>query len=236
VTTGAEWPAVAAYAVTSPRPGAAVHLESAQGDPILASHQAGLGRVVVLTTGLGPWATEWVQWSRWPALAGRLATWVNRDDARPDLNVSVTDQSSRIRVDVEAASGATWAMPVVATLRVRAPSGRDSELPLAASAPGRMSATLPEPEAGLYTLSVVTPQGMQQLRHLHRARVEIGPLEPSQEIGSWQDAGLVRAWSPAEMQRTLGAVLPSDSVPAGALLLALVLFLLGMAVERYPRK
>jgi hypothetical protein len=97
-----------------------------------------------------------------------------------------------------------------------------------------MSATLPEPETGVYTLSVVTPQGMQQLRHLHGAPVEIGPLEASRDITSWLDAGLVQAWSEANMRRMLDAVSPTDPVPTRALLLALVLFLLGIAVERYP--
>lgn len=236
VAADAGWPAVAAYAVTSPRPDAAVHLESARGDPILASLQAGLGRVVVLTAGLGAWATDWLQWARWPTLAGGLAAWVSRDVAQAGLQVNVTDDASRIQVDVDAADDAAWASPDTTSLRVRTPSGRDDVWPLVDSAPGRMSATLSEPEAGVYTLSVVTPQGMRQLRHLHRAPVEVGPLEPSREITDWQAAGLVRAWSEAELRRTLSAMPAPESVPALALLLALVLFLLGIAVERYPRR
>jgi hypothetical protein len=234
IATGAEWPTVAAYAVTSPQRGAAVHLESARGDPILASRQAGLGRVVALTAGVGPWTSDWLQWSQWPALAGGLAAWVNRDAALAGLIVNVTDQASRIQVDVEAASGAAWAIPEAATLHVRAPSGRDTVWPLIASAPGRMSATLPEPETGVYTLSVVTQHGMQLLRHLHRAPVEIGPLEASRDIAAWLDAGLIQTWSEANLRRTLDHVSPTDPVPTRALLLALVLFLLGIAVERYP--
>jgi len=54
VAAAAGWPPVAAYAVTSPRPAAAVHLESERGDPLLASWQAGLGRAIAVKSDTGP--------------------------------------------------------------------------------------------------------------------------------------------------------------------------------------
>lgn len=233
VTADPAWPPVAAYAVTSARTDVSVHLESPQGDPLLASWQAGLGRVAVVTSGLGAWAPAWLGWPRWPALAGGLVEWVGRGWARgTDLVVTVADLAEALRVEVEAGSAAAWRAPADGRLRVRTPSGADFDLPLEATAPGRLSAMAPATEAGLYALTVTTTDGSRALRHLRAARPELGPLEPSAEVAAWQREGLVREWSAAQLRRTVAEMTAPSQSPGEALLLALALFLLGVVVER----
>lgn len=232
VAAATGWPPVAAYAVTSPRPTATVYLESERGDPLLASWQAGLGRVMAVTAGLGAWTPEWLAWSSWPALAGGLADALQPGGGALDSAVRVVDDAAGVRVDVEAAADGAWSTSGPADARVRAPSGADHRLPLAPSAPGRWSATLPGTMPGLYSITVVTPQGVQRVAHLRPAIPERGSLVPSAEIGDWQADGLVRPWSAAELRKVLASTPPERGPPLGALALALLLYVLALLVER----
>jgi hypothetical protein len=229
----AAWPPVAAFAVTRAKPDGSVHLESTQGDPLLASWQAGLGRVAVVTSGLGMWAPAWLEWSPWPVIAGGLVEWVGRGSARSiDLSVNVADHADQLRVEVETGSAAAWNTPLDARLLVRTPSGAEYDLALESTAPGRAAAVVPAAETGLYALTVITPDGSRALRHLRATRPELGPVEPSAEIDAWQRVGLVREWSAAELRGVIEEVAVSRGSSSQALLLALLLFLLGVGTER----
>jgi hypothetical protein len=232
VAAAAGWPPVVAYAVTSARPSAAVHLESERGDPLLASWQAGLGRVIAVTSGLGAWTPEWLAWSNWPALAGGLADALQRRSMGLDTAVRVVDEAVGLRVEIEAAADGAWSTIGPTEVHVRAPSGVEHRLPLVASAPGRWSATLAETLPGLYSITVVTPQGAQRIAHLRAAVAERGSLLPNAAIGAWQADGLVRPWSAAELRKALAAAPAQRSPPLGVLALALLLFLLALLAER----
>jgi uncharacterized protein YegL len=232
VAAAAGWPPVAAYAVTSPRPTAEVHLESERGDPLLASWQAGLGRVIAATSGLGAWTPEWLTWSSWPALAGGLADALQRGDSALDPAVRVVDEAAGLRVEVEAAADGAWSTVGPTEAKVRTPSGEEHRLPLAASAPGRWSAALPDVVPGLYSITVATPQGAQRVVHLRAAVAERGSLVPNAAIGVWQAEGLVRPWSAAELRSALATARAERSPPLGALALAMLLFLLALLAER----
>jgi hypothetical protein len=163
-----------------------------------------------------------------------LVDWVGRGSAQgADLSVTVADLAGALRVEVEAGSAAAWRTPAEARLRVLTPSGAVFDTPLAATAPGRMGAQVPASDAGVYALTVITPDRLRTLRHLRAASPELGPVEPSAEIGAWQREGLVGQWSGAELQRTVEELTDHRQIPSRALALALVLFLLGLVVERH---
>ena len=226
------WPAVAAYDVTTPAPGAIVHLESGRGDPLIASARVGLGQVVVVTSGLGAWTPDWLRWQDWPELAGGLVEWVSSSGSASGLSVAVTDLPRTLRVDVDIASDGRWSNAASGRLRVQHPSGRMTELPLENSAAGRLSAEIDEPEDGLYTFSVIVPDAVRRLVHLRTPRREFGDGRSSPDIAGWKQAGLVREWSPATFQAALGALPPSERSPDRAMLFALGLFLLGLLIDR----
>ena len=226
------WPAVAAYDVTTPAPRAAVHLESDRGDPLIASARAGLGQVVVVTSGLGGWTPDWLRWQHWPTLAGGLVEWVSTSGAAPGLSVHVTDLPRKLRVDVDVASDDRWSDAAAGRVRVQHPSGRTTELPLQASAAGRLSAEVHDPEDGLYTFSVIAPDTARRVIHLRTPRREFRDGRPNPDIAAWVQAGLVREWSPAAFRAALGALPPTESDPARAVLFALGLFLLALLVDR----
>jgi len=226
------WPTVAAYDVTTPAPHALVHLESERGDPLIASARAGLGQVVVVTSGLGAWTPDWLRWQHWPTLAGGLVEWVSSSGPASGLSVHVTDLPRMLRVDVDVAGDGRWSDVASGLVRVQHPSGRMSELPLEASAAGRLSAEVHEPEDGLYTFSVIAPDTARRVVHLRTPRREFRDGRPNPDIAEWAQAGLVREWSPAAFQAALGGLPPSDRSPARAMLCALGLFLLALLIDR----
>ena len=234
VTTA--WPTVAAYDVTTPAPGALVHLESERGDPLIASARAGLGQVVAVTSGLGAWTPDWLKWQDWPALSGGLVEWVSSAGSSSGLSIAVTDLPRTLRIDVDVASDGRWSDAASGRVRVQHPSGRTTDIPLEASAAGRLSAGIDEPEDGLYTISVIAPDAVRRLVHLRAPRREFGDGRPNPDIEAWAQAGLVREWSPAAFQAALDGLPPSDRSPDRAMLCALGLFLLGLLIDRRKGK
>jgi hypothetical protein len=107
-----------------------------------------------------------------------------------------------------------------------------SELPLEASAAGRLSAEVHEPEDGLYTFSVIAPDTARRVIHLRTPRREFRDGRPNPDIAAWVQAGLVREWSPTALQAALGGLSPPEPSPGRAMLCALGLFLLGLLIDR----
>jgi hypothetical protein len=231
-SVGNPWPTVAAYDVTTPAPRAIVHLESGRGDPLIASARVGLGLVVAVTPGLGAWTPDWLRWRDWPELAGGLAEWVSSSGTSSGLSVAVTDLPRTLRVDVDVASDGKWSSAASGQLRVQHPSGRITDTPLDASAAGRLSAEIDEPEDGLYRISVIAPDAARRFVHLRAPRREFGDGRPSPDIAEWAQAGLVREWSPATFQAALDGLPYSESNPDRAMVFALALFLLGLLIDR----
>ena len=227
-----DWPTVAAYDVTTAAPRSIVHLESERGDPLIASARVGLGQVVAVTPGLGVWTPDWLRWRDWPALAGGLVEWVSSAGSASGLSVAVTDLPRMLRIDVDFASDGEWSEAASGQVRVQHPSGRMIDTPLEASAAGRLSTVIDEPEDGLYTISVIAPDAVRRVVHLRTPRREFGDGRPSADIAVWKQAGLVREWSPAAFQAALNGLPPSERSPDRAMLLALGLFLLGVLIDR----
>lgn len=232
VAGGDEWPAIAAYDVTTAAADAIVHLESSRGDPVVAQRRLGLGRVVAVTSGLGSWTPEWLRWRHWPALAGGLAEWVSARDGDEGLSVDVQDSPGALRAEVDIASAGRWADISRGDLWVKMPSGRVSQVPLEPTAPGRLSAVIDEPEDGPYLLTVRVGRSVRQVAHLRQPRREFAGEDPNPEIADWQAQGLVRVWSTAALQEVAAELRPADARPGRATLLALALFMLGLFVER----
>ena len=227
-----DWPAISAYDVTTPAPRSTVHLESSRGDPLFVAWRAGLGRVVAVTPGLGAWTTAWISWPRWPELAGGLVEWVAARDASGQPWTGIADSPGELRIDLEFESDGRWSVPPAGRLRVEHPSGRISEEPFAPTAPGRLSASIRDPEAGLYAFTVQAGDGVRRVSHFRRAPRERAGAGPNPDILAWRADGLLREWSAVELQRAIEDVEPAAGRPQRALLLALALFLLGVLVER----
>ena len=139
-------------------------------------------------------------------------------------------------MDVDLANGARWSDVTTGRLRVDLPSGRTIDVPLVASAPGRLSALIAEPESGLYSLTAQASGAAQRVVHLRKPRREFAGAEANPAIAGWLSEGLLREWSPDALRDVVADMHPAERRPQRALLLALGLFVLGLLVERTREK
>jgi hypothetical protein len=225
-----DWPAIAAYPVTRSRGPAVAAVQSERGDPLIAFRASGLGRVVAVTCGLGPWSPAWLGWREWPRLAGGLTEWIGGAPGDGSLGVAISDGPLDIEVEADARSARGWADDEAVAMAVTTPAGKTQVLPAQGVAPGRLRATLPDQGAGLYTFAVSSPLGTQRVLHLRRHRGETHTWGINPAVDAWRRAGLVdSAREDAGRARATDARRqPDPSLVA----LALVLFVAGVLTDR----
>lgn len=225
-----DWPAIAAYSVTRSQPRAFVAVQTQLGDPLIAFQNSGRGRVVVVTCGLGSWTPQWSRWREWPRLAGGLADWISGTPRDAALAVSDLPAGLQIEADVRAAIGQPD--PGSISVAVRTPTAPDQRVPMDYFAPGRLRATLPDTDSGLYTFLISTSLGTQRQLHLRRNREENEAWGTNPALSTWRNEGLVSEWtadSIARLHLSGGANHPVDRSLIG---LALMLFLSGVLIDR----
>jgi Ca-activated chloride channel family protein len=223
-----DWPDVAAYAVTRSRPEAVVAVQSQRGDPLIAFQNFGLGRVVVVTSGLGPWAPLWSQWKQWPQLAGGLTGWIGAADGATTLTVS--DMQGALQVEAEVRSGKDPSDAAGVFIMVDTPVSQGQLLRTQAVAPGRLRATLRNAGPGLYTFVVSDAHGIHRHLHLRRDRAENEAWGINPALDAWVASGVVSRWNTNAFSRHR-----DDShhpIDRSLIALALALFLSGVVVER----
>jgi hypothetical protein len=232
---GAALPPLAAHAVLRAREGATVAIESARGDPLLAFGGSGLGRVAAVATGFGDGAPQWLDWPRWPEFAAALLEAVRPRQHSPGLRLRVSAQGPRHVLELEHAADADWAPATAATLTVAGADGHTRTLPMRAIAPGRYRAELPVDRPGLQHYAASAGIGRASLTVAHRAPRELDAEGVAREWATWIAAGWVRPYSAAALAPAAPAlpVAARDNVGvARATLAALLLFLLGVLLER----
>ncbi|EHR70337.1 putative membrane protein [Burkholderiales bacterium JOSHI_001] len=221
----ADWPPVAAYAVTRAKPQATVAVQTESAEPLIAWHRAGLGRVAVVTSGLGPWAPQWLGWRHWPPLAGGLAEWV-ASAGQGGTALTVTDNADALQIDAEGPPGDA---PL---LRVDSPGAPDRPVDTDLLVPGRWRARVPAAGPGLYTLRLTTAQGTQRHLHLRRPSDEAQTFGIHPALAAWRAAGWVVDANPATLLRAPAPTADTPPPDRSLLLLSLLLFLAGVGVDR----
>jgi len=190
-----DWPPLEATAVTRPRPGAVVHLESADATPLLVSHDAGAGRVAILPGGLGPWATAWNTWPGLPAFAAGLVEWLARPANDPRLQLRLSERPDGIAFEIDALGhDGEWTTAPAATVRVTNAADIERSLEVTATAAGLYRGTLRAPLPGMYRVSA-TVDGRTVVRHaLRSSNREFAIGSEVDGIDNWVEAGLTERW------------------------------------------
>jgi hypothetical protein len=198
----------------------------------MAWHKAGHGRVLAVTSGLGPWAPQWPRWREWPRLAAGLADWVSGAPPGGAGGLTVLDLPGALQVEADIPDAVGGAADGGVTIAVNTPTTAGRQLATDAIAPGRLRALAPDDGPGLYTFLVSTPLGTQRQLHLRRQRAESQGWGINPALQAWQSAGLVKPWEPGFLARRGDGGrgrLPVDRVLVG---LGLLLFLAGVLVDR----
>lgn len=224
------WPAISAHAVTRAQPGASIAIETRAGDPVLAWQRSGQGRVIAVTSGIGPWTAAWLSMREWPQFAGGLAAWLARDSVSAHA-VSLVETAEGMRIDADVAFAGRWQSSAHPVVSVRTPDAREHAPALRESAPGRFSAVMPDYGTGLYTVTFSTDAGSTRVIHVRSSTAEADSAGVSPSLQTWKGSGLIRDWQPgalAHARRHDG----SNALDRTLVGLALVLSLAGILVER----
>ena len=149
-------PTITGYIATTPRAAADIVLKSPQGDPLLATWQYGLGRVMAWTSDAqGRWTAGLLQWPSANRFFGDIvhASLPQPGDPALQVETRVQGDHTHLLVSAPATSGAT------VTVNAVTPDLADASLTLSPTGPGRFEGDLPTDQVGSYLLHVSESAG-----------------------------------------------------------------------------
>jgi uncharacterized membrane protein len=150
------FPSLTGYVATTPRAAADVILKSPQGDPLLATWQYGLGRVVAWTSDAeGRWTAGLLSWPSANRFFGDVVRYSLPQAGDPALQVEtqVHGDHTHILVTAPSYSGASVSVSALT------PDLSDAKLVLSSTGPGRFEGDLRTDQVGSYLLRVTDSVG-----------------------------------------------------------------------------
>ncbi len=149
-------PSLGGYVGTSAKGTAQVVLRTHLEDPLLATWQYGLGRAVAWTSdATARWATRWIEWEGFPVFWAQAVRWTitaNRGSAVETI-VTLQGETAGLSVDARTPEG-IYLNGLEMEASIVSPGGRDIDLALQQTAPGRYQAAFTPDEEGAYFLRV----------------------------------------------------------------------------------
>ncbi|HEY8677223.1 MAG TPA: VWA domain-containing protein, partial [Candidatus Dormibacteraeota bacterium] len=150
------FPSLRGYVATTPRAAADVVLKSPQGDPLLATWEYGLGRVVAWTSDAqGRWSAALLQWPSANRFFGDMVRYSLPSPGDPTLQVETQVQGDHTHVLVTAPAISGGSVTVSAVT----PDLEDKAVLLAPTGPGRFEGDLQTDQVGSYLLHVTESAG-----------------------------------------------------------------------------
>lgn len=146
-------PAINGYVVAADREGPVfVTLRGKENDPILASWQHGLGRVVTFTSDASTkWASSWVAWGQFRAFWEQHVRWAMRPSGSATARVVTEKDGDRTRIIVELTDPSGERVNFARfNARVAAPDGTGQDLELREAGMGRYEGTIDTTQPGSY--------------------------------------------------------------------------------------
>ena len=151
-------PRLRGYVATTPKVAAQRILSSPEphSDPIMASWQYGLGRVVAWTSDASArWANEWVVWDDFSRFWGQVVNWSINAGSNKNLETRILMEDERARIVVDARDDAGQFLDgMLLSGAVLSPDGDSRRVPLQQTAPGQYEATFAPGSEGAYFLTV----------------------------------------------------------------------------------
>jgi hypothetical protein len=231
------FPAIAGYVATTPRAAADIVLKSPQGDPLLATWQYGLGRVLAWTSDAqGRWTADLLQWPSANRFFGDIvhASLPQPGDPALQIETRVQGDHTHLLVTAPSTSGAT------VTVNAVTPDLAGASLTLSPTGAGRFEGDLPTDQVGSYLLHVSESAG-GVVRHTTTSGLVV-PYSPEyRELGT--DVATLKAIAQAGGGVLLSNVSQAFRVPVPSvhaarpiseilLVLAILLFPIDVALRR----
>ncbi|TME45828.1 MAG: VWA domain-containing protein [Chloroflexi bacterium] len=231
------FPPLTGYIATTPRAAADVVLKSPQGDPLLATWQYGLGRVMAWTSDAqGRWTAGLLQWAQANTFFGDIVHASLPQPGDPALSVETRVQGDHTHLLVTAPATAGGSVAVNALT----PDLAGASLTLSPTGPGRFEGDLPTDQVGSYLLHVSQSAG-GVVRHTTTAGLVV-PYSPEyRDLGT--DTASLRAIAQAgggvvltDLSRAFQLPVPpvkaAQPISELLLILAIVLFPIDVALRR----
>jgi uncharacterized membrane protein len=231
------FPALTGYVATTPRAAADTVLKSPQGDPLLATWQYGLGRVVAWTSDAqGRWTADLLRWPSANRFFGDLVLSSLPEPGDPALPVEtqIHGDHAHLLVTAPASSGASI------TVNAVTPDLSNTDVTLESTGPGRFEGDLQIAQVGSYLLHVTESIG-GVAKHANTVGLVV-PYSPEyRELGT--DVASLRAIAQAgggilitDLSQVYSLPVPpvQAALPVGELLLvlAILLFPIDVALRR----
>jgi Ca-activated chloride channel family protein len=154
-------PPLTGYVVTLPKARSQVHLSGPEGDPILVTWSAGVGRAAAFTSDYRDrWGVAWTSWPGAARLFGQLARDVARraDDPRARVEADALGGVLNVRVNLTDEKGRAETFRRLRA-RVAGPDGFTEDIELEAVGSGAYAAPLPLGRPGAYVATVLDEKG-----------------------------------------------------------------------------
>jgi uncharacterized membrane protein len=239
ILNGAEaMPPLAGYVATTRKDRADVVLTAPNGEPVLAAWQYGLGKSVAWTSDMaGVWSAEWLGSREGTRVLTNALSWLTRNQPNVRLNTELIGDTVELTMTVPYSDGVSSARGVVV-----APDGDTANAAFKQTAPGEFKAIIPSGGDGAYTASVEleTPGGARvasagtsvsyskeyDVRTVGGENLlkRLAAVGGGQFITSPGEAFLGNTAEAGERRDVSGALLTA----------ALILFLLDIALRRFP--
>ncbi len=158
-------PALKGYVVTLPKGRAQVHLSGPEGDPILATWSAGIGRCAAFTSDYKDrWGIAWTSWDGAERLFGQLGRDLARRADNPRVRVEADTLGGELRVRASIVDEHGHAENFRRLeVRVAGPDGFSATVPLEAAGAGAYAGSLPLARPGAYVATAVDEQSNEAL-------------------------------------------------------------------------
>jgi Ca-activated chloride channel homolog len=148
-------PILRGYVVTIPKTRSTILLSGPEGDPILATWSAGMGRSAAFTSDLKDrWGVQWTLWPGASSLVAQLARDLSRlaDDPHVRLESDAIGGELHIRAEVIGDDGRAQSFRRL-TAHVAGPDGFARDIPLEPIGAGSYAATLPLSRPGTFVVT-----------------------------------------------------------------------------------
>jgi uncharacterized membrane protein len=158
-------PPLKGYVVTLPKGRAQVHLSGPEGDPILATWSAGIGRAAAFTSDYKDrWGLSWTSWEGAERMFGQLGRDLSRRADNPRVRVEADTLGGELRVRASVVDEHGHAENFRRLeVRVAGPDGFSATVPLDAAGAGSYAGSLPLARPGAYVATAVDEQSNEAL-------------------------------------------------------------------------
>ncbi len=153
-------PFLLGYVATQPRPTAEIFLVSDRGDPVMASWQYGLGKVVAFTSDAkARWASDWLEWPGYGKFWTQLVRDTMRKTTLSNFQAEITKDKGIAHLAIDALSeNGEFLNELDSDISIIGPDLKKKNLAISQTAPGKYELEFPTKEIGPYFLNIMQKQ------------------------------------------------------------------------------